>query len=351
MEIFQLCSTLTDIHFGPLGLAPFLAQSSRAWWSIVSSIDLIIRMTPQEWLRLKSMLPYFEMLKSLTLMFNGPHDESSPAIADCEYAGAYPPEKMLPSLDSLTIDITFHETSLGDLALVEEIVSSWPRVKRLSFDVSVFYDVEVLETASAEFFGTRFIREESVAAFEQLEELIINFDPIDGVPEGVPPAVIPCAAWVAPVTLKNLKVLTLTCYTRLNSISFAALVDSTPQLEQFKSSYYLCGLRPADLFVVRFWKRLRTFHLTLDVSDDDLASPPMRGKFVQLCDGAFLPRLVKKWKEELKMLQLVDVSCRVAKDGEYHTLYPLVFGSLCDCGTVHFCVDAESAAAKRFGFS
>lgn len=212
-----------------------------------------------------------------------------------------------------------------------------------------------MKTPSADFFGTQFIREESVAAFEQLEELKINFDPIDAVRRGLPlpppPARIPCAAWVAPVTLENLKVLTLTCYARLNSTCFAALVDSTPQLEQFWSSPLLCGLRPADLSFVRFWKQIRTCRLTLDVSDEDLASPPLNGKFVQLCDGGFLPRLVKKWKAELKMLELVDISCRGAKDGEYYTLYPLIFGSLCDCGTVHFCVDAEDAAAKRFGFS
>ena len=64
-----------------------------------------------------------------------------------------------------------------------------------------------------------------------------------------------------------------------------------------------------------------------------------------------MPRLVDRWKEELKLLELVDVSCRAAKVGEYNKLHPLVFGSLCDCGTVHYCVDAENSAAKRFGFS
>ena len=143
MEILRFCSTLKDIRFlegeqDPLGLAPFLAQSSRAWWSIVSSIYLIIRKTPKEWLRLKSMLPYFEKLKSLILKFEfDPLEESSSALAECESAGEDAPG-MLPALDSLTIDIIcFANSSPGDLALVEEIVSRWPLVKRLSFDVSV----------------------------------------------------------------------------------------------------------------------------------------------------------------------------------------------------------------------
>lgn len=143
MEILGLCSTLTDIRFlegdpVPLGLAPFLAQSSRAWWSIVTSLHLIIRKTPKEWLRLKSMLLEFKKLKSLTLEIEFLPPEESSALDECESAGEDAP-RMLPSLDSLTIAIAYFEASPGDLALVGEIVSSWPRVKRLSFDVMSSY--------------------------------------------------------------------------------------------------------------------------------------------------------------------------------------------------------------------
>ena len=128
----------------------------------------------------------------------------------------------------------------------------------------------------------------------------------------------------------------------------------------------LGGLRPTDLVAVRCWTRLRTCHLTIDVDGDDLASPPSRRKFIQLNNADLVPRLVKQWKEELKMLEIMDVSCRVVVDDEYvqqmyndrsthqvcrtKCVYPLIFASKCDCGQVHFCIDAEDDSAKCFGF-
>ena len=112
----------------------------------------------------------------------------------------------------------------------------------------------------------------------------------------------------------------------------------------------LAGLRPTDLLAICCWKRLRSCYLILDVPAEDLVSSPSLRKFVQLKDADFMPRLVNQWKADLHQLQLVDVSCRVVVDGNYADIYPLVYGSKCDCGSVHFHVDAESAAAKCLGF-
>ena len=137
MEISRLCPTLTDINFrGPLGLAVFSVQYSRAWWSNISSIYFVLRFTHTEWHSLKSMLKFFKNLKSLILGFEFSRDElveNEPAFADDD------PEMTLQPLDSLTFDITFDEASAGDLELVKEILSSWPRIRRLSFDVDVYY--------------------------------------------------------------------------------------------------------------------------------------------------------------------------------------------------------------------
>ena len=79
-----------------------------------------------------------------------------------------------------------------------------------------------------------------------------------------------------------------------------------------------------------------------------------------------MPSLVNRWKADLNMLELIDVSCRVmVEEGKYSerpfsrnfrgvvtttNIYPLVFGCKCDCGAVHFHVDGEGAAAKCLGF-
>ena len=80
-------------------------------------------------------------------------------------------------------------------------------------------------------------------------------------------------------------------------------------------------------------------------------------KFVQLNDSTLLPRLVQQWKELLNLLELMDVHCRVVKDGKYTPgdldrylyLYPVVYGCKCDFGVVHFCIDTENAMAKCLG--
>lgn len=174
---------------------------------------------------------------------------------------------------------------------------------------------------------------------------------------------IPLAAWVAPGTLLNLKALTLNCYARLNSNTFEALVLSTPQLEHFKSfdgrlpCSGLGGLSLTDLRAIGRWRRLRTCYLSLGVHGNDLASPPSWRKFVELRDANFIPGLVTNWKADLNRLELLDVSCRMVTvfnnlpwQSNDTSVYPLVYGRKCDCGRVHFHIDAEGALAKCLGF-
>jgi len=305
------------------------------------------------------MLVHFPNLKSLTLRF----DLNSQHIALVDDAADGP--GMLPQhLDSLTFDFHIFDTAAGDLRLIKEIMSSWLHVKCLSFKVIAFYDhVELSECLSGKFFHPKFLREAFVPACQHLEEFHVSFTPHHGYPDcspydGVPSTAIASASWVVPEFSPNLKVLTLDCYAQLDSISFTAIVLATPQMEHFRSfndSYPksgLRGLRLTDLPAICSWKRLRTCHLTLDVSEAELAAPAPEScrKFVQLNDRDIMPQLVQRRKEEFNMLEVMDVSCCVVKDQRASGLYPLVFASICDCGTVHFHIDAESAAAKCLGF-
>ena len=327
------------------------------------------------------MLKFFKSLKTLVLSFEIENQSygSSFVPTGNESAFVHDPE-MLQPLDSLSFEICFNDASAGDLRLMKEILSSWPRIRRLSFDVTVFYThAEFLHTVSGEFFGTQLLSKNSTPAIQLLEEFRVSFNPQRDVedpdltePDDVPPTGIPCAALLPQDYLLNLKVLTLDCYVWIDSASFASIVQSTPQLEQFRSysdpgrSSCLGGLRPTDLLAICYWKRLRICRLILDVNEGDLSSPPSERKFIKLNQPEFVPRLVNRWKEELKLLELMDVSCRVIIDDKYsgyaHAefysvrtslrlyLYPLVFATKCDCGTVHFHIDAQSEAAQCLGF-
>ena len=237
------------------------------------------------------MLKLFKNLKSLSLGFEFSRDEfveNEPAFVDDH------PEMTLQPLDSLTFDIDFDEASAGDLELVKEILSSWPRIRRLSFDVDVYYaafdNPELLETVSREFFGTQFLEKDSVPASWLLEEFEVRFRQVRWDEESesyydpendAPPTGIPCAALVPQDYLLNLKVLTLNCYLQLDSASFASIALSTPQLEQFRSHGGSClgGLRSTDLL----WN---TFSNTFPLHTD-LSLPP----FVILGDKPFWKRL------------------------------------------------------------
>ena len=72
-----------------------------------------------------------------------------------------------------------------------------------------------------------------------------------------------------------------------------------------------------------------------------------------------VPGLLKWWKEQLEKLETMQVSCRVVEGDCYRKTeanyplmiaYPLFFGSKCDCGQVHFCINAEDDRAKNLGF-
>ena len=213
----------------------------------------------------------------------------------------------------------------------------------------------------------------SVPASWQLEKCELRFHAIAidwgfRIPGGdrVPNDVIPCAAWTNRDILKNLKAssLTLGCYFRLDLNSFATIVRATPQLEQFSGGrlgYFgvcLGGLRPTDLLAVSGWKHVRVCHITLTLTEEDLASPPAPRKFVKLNYPDLVPRLVNQWKEQLVKLEEMEVSCRVVEGDEYRkdeqnspliAVYPLIFGSKCDCSAIHFCIDAEDAMAKSLG--
>ena len=99
--------------------------------------------------------------------------------------------------------------------------------------------------------------------------------------------------------------------------------------------------------------------MTLDLTEEDLASPPAPRKFIQLKDSDMVPGLVKRWKGQLKKLETMQVSCRVVegdcyrktKEADFPLMiaFPLIFGSKCDCGRVHFCIDAEDDVAKNLG--
>lgn len=199
---------------------------------------------------------------------------------------------------------------------------------------------------------------------QHLEEIRVWFTPIwsrdsDG-PDELPRTVIPRAALIAQDNLLQLKELSLHCYVRLDPLDFATLVQRTPQLEHFRSDLdlvnirhnsCLSGLRPNDMPLIGRWRRLRTCRLTLDVREANLISPPSKNKFVKLSDPDFVPNVVNRWKVELKMLELMDVSCHLIVDDKYtFRLYPLVFATKCDCGAIHYHIDAESAAAESLGF-
>ena len=295
------------------------------------------------------MLEHFDKLKSLSVKFE-------PKVA--EKGIAVEPAVVLRSLDSLQLEIRVDSSGYYDYKLVEEILSSWLNVTSLSFHITGHS--QALEIASKKFFGPRFPLKKSIPESWRLEEFKLRFasswsrsDLI------VPRKVIPRTAWLTKEALQNLKVLTLNCYARLKTDSFTTIVFSTPHLEHFKSDHCLGGLRPTDLLAVSSWKRLRTCHLRLDLQEEDLASPPSTRKFVQLKIPGFVPHLVKDWREKLDCLELMEVDCRVVIKDKYMArdenswspdIYPMIFGSKCDCGVVHFCIDAEDAAAKSLGF-
>ena len=401
MDILALCPPHTDIQFlgpdssessepGPLGHVVFSTQSNRAWWSNISSVYFVLRWIPSEWQLLKSVLVFFKRLKFLSLDFesNEHHVESQDDLVN-NYANAMATdEELLSPIDSLTFKICFVLTSAGDFGLLQEIASSWPGIRRLSIEMDVLYrNAEILEAVSSKFYGTQLLRNNSVPERQRLEEFHVTFTPDrwddddndddaddDDDPHHVlPKAELSWSAWIALGSLLNLKALTLNCYVRLNSITFASLVRSTPQLEHFKSFHGdvsqrfpspwlgLGGLFPSDLLAVGSWKRLRTCYLTLDIPEKDLASPPLWRKFAVLKETDFMPSLVERWKADLNLLELVDVSCRVVVNDKYSqrpysktqgitAICPLVYGCKCDCGKFHFHIDADSAAAKCLGF-
>ena len=110
------------------------------------------------------------------------------------------------------------------------------------------------------------------------------------------------------------------------------------------------------------WTRLRFCHIPLDINEKDVAPPPTsRRQLVQLSDTALVPDLVRRWKETLLELEIIDVVCRLVVDGKYsHSsdyfssericLSPLIFGSRCDAGKMHFWTDGDDAGAKNLGF-
>ena len=171
-------------------------------------------------------------------------------------------------------------------------------------------------------------------------------------------------AWTRPDVLQCLKTLILDCEVRLEINSFATIVDVTPQLENFSSVVKACpylgiaGLRPTDLLAVVGWSRLRTCHMALDVTGKDVAAPPSsKRKFVKLTDAGLVPGLVRTWKEKLTKLQEMDVFCRYVVDDNYVlgpgddiNLFPLIYGSRCDAGRIHFWTDANDAAEENLGF-
>ena len=74
--------------------------------------------------------------------------------------------------------------------------------------------------------------------------------------------------------------------------------------------------------------------------------------------------MVDDWRKNLEFLQVLDIVCRVLvakseyasrpdlqlKEGGFVALFPLVYASACDCGKVHFWMDAKEKSAKCLGF-
>ena len=326
---------------------------------------------------MKSILVFFDKLKSLSLdlepLYGVDDDESADdvdsmgEIAENESSEDQP--MLLQPLNSLTFRFYLGKPHGWTLGLVEEIMSSWLSVKRISFDVGVEVEDEDLAIVTSKFFDSRFPLWHCVPASWQLEECHWLFSSAKSCLNVVPRAVIPRAAWVLQNYLLNLKVLILDLDrdARLEPNSFAAIVSSTPYLEKFSGDFGggdgLSGLRLMDLVAVCGWRRLRTCSLTIDITEEDLASPPpeTQRKFVKLKNSYFAPNLVQQWKERLEKLEMIDISCRIVEGDKYRinefdsdidrvAVYPMIFGSTCDCGKVHFYIDAEDAAAKRYGF-
>ena len=330
LELLQLSPTLTDVHFiepgepywrcrEPIPLAVLPAHSGPAWWPNISSIYISLAWTREKWFLLRSMLVHFDKLKSLSLKLDPSTTENE--LAD--EGSTNDLTVLLRPLDSLHLEIEA-KTLASDLELEAKILSSWLNVKRLSFNITTQrFGLELLETVSDNFFGSRFSLNKFIPESWRLEEfkLCLNehlrsekWNTLADVPQ----AEIPRAAWMSPEALQNLKLLTLDCYARLKLDSFATIVFSMPLMEHFRADAGLAGLRPTDLFAVSCWKRLRTCHLTLDIKKEDLASPPssMR-KFIQLNMPGFVPHLVQDWREKLESLELIEVSCRVVIEDEY----------------------------------
>ena len=150
LEILQLSPTITDIQFlerrgrNPLPLDLLSAQLNRAWWSNISSISIRLRRTQEQWLQLKSLLPHFEKLKSLTLHLKP--GERGRRRRDAVKDSTSDPVPLLPPLDSLHFMVYFHGTD-RDLSMVEEILPSWQNVRRLILKLVV--PKEVHETFSS----------------------------------------------------------------------------------------------------------------------------------------------------------------------------------------------------------
>ena len=271
---------------------------------------------------------------------------------------------LLQPLDFLSLTISFWKMALP-FHLVKAILSSWSQLKRLHLELDDFSSKKL---CSSGFFADRFPLKEAVPAGLGLEEF--RFSDSCWRSEIVPKAVISVTAWQCPDTLRNLKVLTIDAWVQLERNSFATLVRFTPNLERFsgfnekKPGQGLAGLRPLDLMAVSGWTRLRFCHIPLDINEKDVApSPTSRRQLVQLSDAALVPDLVRRWKETLLELEIIDVVCRFVVDGKYSysedkrpghffsskdiRLFPLIFGSRCDAGKMHFQTDGVFETEKE----
>ena len=179
MEILQYCPTsVTDIDLsstGPLGLGVFSLQSRREWWSNISAMYFELRYTRKEWLDLKVMLPYFSKLKSLYLEFRvWAGNPCSQDVADS--ASIEDDLAVLQPLDSLLLELSM-EVFPGDLGLVKKIVSSWPRIGRLSIKLDI--SSALLKTIFDQLFGAQVLLRDSVSASQRLEEVQLTFMKMD----------------------------------------------------------------------------------------------------------------------------------------------------------------------------
>ena len=280
------------------------------------------------------MLKQFGKLRSLVLKIADQQE-----ISDGEHESGYAEQKPFLSIDKLSIHLCA-VSIVSCSRVVREVLHSWAHVKHLLID-------------SKFIFVDEFFKMHELPADLRLEEFRIK-DSLLARREAParedfdlaikPTMTLSFSTWISPINLQNMKSLQLDCHVQLQQGDFAAIVASTPLLQNFRGlgedcPYFgIAGLSLKDLPAISGWRRLRSCKLAVDVDEEAICAPintcggklclaclswSSQRKFVQLHDSDFVPRLANEWRAKLNMLEDLDVVCRVIHAGKYVTRFEI----------------------------